>query len=154
MENMLNLFSMFCSYIVSGNFIRFHHPDIAEQVVHWAEAHISEPLLLAKAADYLGYSESTISHTIKERLNMSFKRLCILKKIEQFETIITENPTLSIEEAASAVGYSDASYFSRLYKKIRRNSPSAFVNEVRRGVPASRNTSTAGIDIEEHFGIL
>jgi YesN/AraC family two-component response regulator len=61
---------------------------------------------------------------------MSFKRLCILKKIEQFEAIVTTDPLVSIEEAALKIGYRDVSYFSRLYKKIRSITPSVFIKRV------------------------
>jgi AraC-like DNA-binding protein len=135
MENMLNLFSMLCAFIVSSNYIRFRRLDMAEQVAHWVEDHIAEPVLLSQAAEHLGYSRSAISHTIKQRLNISFKQLCILKKIEHFETIITETPGLSIEKAAFQAGYSDASYFSRLYKKVRGSFPSAFVKTARSFCP-------------------
>jgi AraC-like DNA-binding protein len=130
-ENMLNLFSMLCEFIVSRDYIRFRHLDIAGQTLRWIEEHISGPLTLAEASGHIGYSESTISHTVKRRLGMNFKQLCILKKIERFERIIADEPALSIEEAASRAGYDDASYFSRLYKQVRSQRPSEFVQALR-----------------------
>jgi AraC-like DNA-binding protein/ligand-binding sensor protein len=130
LENMLNLFSMLCDFIVSKGYIRTRRFDITMEVLRWIEAHISKPLLFSELADYLGYSQSMILNTLKNRMNMNFKQLCILKKIERFEAIITENPTLSIEEAALKVGYSDASYFSRLYKKNRSITPLTFVKSI------------------------
>jgi AraC-like DNA-binding protein/ligand-binding sensor protein len=131
LENMLNLFSMLCDFIVSKGYIRPRYFDIAGEVSCWVENHISKPILFSDVADYLGYSQSTILNVLKKRLNMNFKQLCILKKIERFETVAAENPTLSIEEAALQVGYSDVSYFSRLYKKVRSTTPSAFVKSIR-----------------------
>jgi AraC-like DNA-binding protein/ligand-binding sensor protein len=137
LENMLNLFSMLCDFIVSKGYIRPRHFDIAEEVSRWVEHHISNPILFSDVVDYLGYSQSTILNVLKKRLNMNFKQFCILKKIEYFETVIAENPSLSIEEAAEKVGYSDVSYFSRLYKNVRSITPSAFVKSIRKNAKPS-----------------
>jgi AraC-like DNA-binding protein len=80
-----------------------------------------------------------ILNVLKKRLNLNFKQLCILKKIEYFETIMAETPSLSIEEAASRAGYSDVSYFSRLYKKVRSVTPSTFVKSIRNNPKPSRS---------------
>jgi AraC-like DNA-binding protein len=65
----------------------------------------------------LGYSQSAILNALKKKLHINFKHLCILKKIEGFESIVTADPLVSIGEAALKAGYRDVSYFSRLYKK-------------------------------------
>ncbi|MDR1105025.1 MAG: PocR ligand-binding domain-containing protein [Treponema sp.] len=127
LENMINLFSMLCDYIVSKGYIKTRRLDIASEVLRWVESHISAPVLFRDLADYVGYSQSTILNALKKKLNMNFKRLCILKKIERFENILGADPLVSIEEAALKVGYDDVSYFSRLYKRVRSITPSAFV---------------------------
>jgi AraC-like DNA-binding protein len=131
-DNMLNLFSMLCNYVISREYIRFRHPDIAGQVVHWIEEHIAEPIMIEKLAEHLGCSRSTVSHSIKRQMNLSFKRLCIIKKIEAFEKMVTDNPSLSIEDATGKIGYEDPFYFSRLYKKIRQVSPSVYIRAIRK----------------------
>jgi AraC-like DNA-binding protein len=123
-DNMINLFSMLCNYIVSRDYIRFRHPDIAGQAVRWIEDHISEPILIEDLAEHLGCSRSTVSHSIKRQMDISFKRLCIMKKIKAFEKMMDDNPSLSIEEAAGKIGYGAPFYFSRLYKKVRPINPS------------------------------
>ncbi|MDR1447111.1 MAG: AraC family transcriptional regulator [Treponema sp.] len=127
LENMINLFSMLCDYIVSKGYIRTRRLDITAEVLRWIESHISAPILFRDVTDYLGYSQSAILKDLKKKLNMNFKHLCILKKIEQFENIVSADPSVSIEEAALKVGYDDVSYFSRLYKRVRSMPPSAFI---------------------------
>jgi AraC-like DNA-binding protein len=130
-ENMLNLFSMLCAFIVSKEYIQVRRPTIVENVVRWIEKNISEPIALDEAAGALGYSRSSISHTVKQYLHLSFKQLCIIKKVERFESLLHSNPAMSIQEAAAAVGYDDQLYFSRLYKKVRLVNPSTFVKSTR-----------------------
>jgi YesN/AraC family two-component response regulator len=73
-------------------------------------------------------------------MNLSFKRLCIIKKIEAFEKMTAGDPGLSVEAAAEKIGYGDPFYFSRLYKKIRLISPSAYIKS-RRGRPPGATNS-------------
>jgi ligand-binding sensor protein/AraC-like DNA-binding protein len=131
LNNMINLFSMLCEFIVSRDHIRLRHLDITRLAILWIEEHIGQPVTLEEAANHFGYSQSSISHVVKNRLGINFKKLCILKKIERFESIMTSNPSLTIQNAASQVGYDDPLYFSRIYKKVRGKTPSDFVKAVR-----------------------
>jgi len=131
-ENMLNLFAMLCEFIVSRDYVRFRHMDIVSFTARWIEEHIEKPITIVQAAKYLGYSESTISHRLKQHLGTSFKQLCIIKKIEHFEKLITEDPSMPIKTVIQKVGYDDPSYFSRLYKKSRSTTPAAFVKSIRK----------------------
>jgi AraC-like DNA-binding protein/ligand-binding sensor protein len=133
-DNMINLFTALCDYIVSRNFIRLRSVDIARLTAHWIDDHIAEPVMLEDVAAYLGYSQSTIYQVIKRQLGMSFKELCILKKVEHFERLVNDNPALTIEEVAAKVGYCDPFYFSRIYKKTRSATPSSYIKSVRKGV--------------------
>jgi len=134
LDNMLRLFSMTIAFIVTREYVRLRQPGITEQVIHWLDEHITEPLNLDDVAAAVKYSRSTISHTIKRQLGMNFKKICILKKIQRFESLVASNPVLSIQEAAAMVGYADPFYFSRIYKKVRLAAPSSYVDSVKKHV--------------------
>jgi len=132
MDNMLRLFSMLIMFIVTREYVRIRRPGVTERVIHWLDEHIAEPISLDTAASAVKCSRSTVSHVIKSQLGMNFKKVCILKKIQRFESLIAADPVLSIQEAAAMVGYRDPFYFSRLYKKIRLAAPSSYVNWARK----------------------
>ncbi|GHT55362.1 hypothetical protein FACS1894109_01780 [Spirochaetia bacterium] len=131
MNNMLHLFSMLVTFIVTNEYVNVHRPALTEGLIHWLEEHIAEPVSLDDAADAMNKSPSTIYHTIKQNLGVSFKQLCILKRIQRFENIINTEVNCTISEAAAKVGYNDSLYFSRLYKKVRSICPSNYVKSVR-----------------------
>jgi AraC-like DNA-binding protein/ligand-binding sensor protein len=133
LENMLNLFSMLCDFIVSKGYIKSRRLDIASEAIRWVEKRVSGPLVFSELAKHLGYSQNTILNALKKRLNMTFRQLCTLKRIERFERVVSENPSITIEEAALKAGFNDASYFSRVYKKARSATPSAFIKSARQG---------------------
>jgi AraC-like DNA-binding protein/ligand-binding sensor protein len=133
LDNMLRLFSMLVAFIVTREYVKVRRPGLTEKVIQWLDAHISdsENLDLEKIAAAVQKSRSTISHTIKRQLGLSFKQLCILKRIQRFESIIAADPGISIREAAIQVGYEDPFYFSRIYKKVRLAPPSTYIKSVR-----------------------
>ena len=130
-DNIINLFEMLCSYIVSREYIKIRQPSVADKVILYIEQNISVPILLDEVADKLRLSRSSISHIIKRDLQISFKQLCIQKKIEQFENLVKNNSGIPLQEAAFLVGYNDPLYFSRVYKKVRSITPSAFQKSIR-----------------------
>ena len=131
MDNMLRLFSMLAAFIITREYVKVRNPRLSEQVVHWVEKNIAEPINLDEAAAMVNRSRSSVSHTLKQQLGLSFTQLCNLKRIQRFESIIADDPNISIQEAASRVGYEDQFYFSRIYRKFRMASPSSFVKLIR-----------------------
>ncbi|GHT52295.1 hypothetical protein FACS1894106_0710 [Spirochaetia bacterium] len=131
MDNMLRLFSMLINFIVTKDYVRFRHPNLVESVNRWLDAHIGEVITLDTIASAIGRSSSSVSHSIKQHLGISFKELCIHKRVQRFESIIISEPDSPIQEAASRVGYEDPLYFSRVYKKVRRITPSEFRRSIR-----------------------
>lgn len=141
LDNMCKLFSMMLDFIVTRRYVGIRHPDVVERVMDYLDEHIAEPLSLGDIAAALKCSRSTISHKVKRKLGMNFKKLYIFKKVQHFESIIAANPELQIQEAAALVGYEDPFYFSRLYKKIRLACPSSYVDSVLRKQDHVKNNS-------------
>ena len=130
-DNMLRLFSMLVAYIITREYVKVRYPGLSEQVVQWIEKHIAEPINLDEISAIMNRSRSSISHTLKQQLGLNFTQLCKLKRIQRFESIIAEDPNISIQEAASRVGYDDPFYFSRIYKKLRLAPPSSYIKLIR-----------------------
>lgn len=135
LDNMLALFSMMISYIVSRDYVRVRQARTVERVLSWLEDHMSETVELEEVAEALGCSRSAISHALKRHLGMSFKEVATMRKVQKFESIIARDPYTSVQNAALAVGYEDPLYFSRVYKKLRLAPPSVYARSMRdRGI--------------------
>ncbi|MDR0472290.1 MAG: AraC family transcriptional regulator [Treponema sp.] len=87
---------MLIAFIVTREYVRIRRPGLTEQVIHWLDEHIAEPLSLNDAAEAVKCSRSTVSHIVKRQLGMSFKKICILKKIQRFESLIAADPMLTM----------------------------------------------------------
>jgi AraC-like DNA-binding protein len=136
LDNMLRLFSMLVNFIVTREYVKVRRPGLVEKTVHWLEDHITEQVSMDDIAVAMNRSKSTISHRIKQQLGLSFKQLCILKRVQRFESIAAAEPQISIREAAARVGYEDPYYFSRIYKKVRLTAPSQYIKSLKDSPPA------------------
>jgi AraC-like DNA-binding protein len=130
-KNMIDMFFVLINFIVMQKFINVRRPDLIEKISQWLEEHLTESFSLDELANDIGRCRSTIQHTIKKYYNMSFKQLCLLKRIRRFETLVSTEPSFSVSEAVYRIGYEDPQYFSRLYKKIRHITPSVYARSVR-----------------------
>jgi AraC-like DNA-binding protein len=131
LDSMLQLFSMLIKYISNERHISVSRNDITRDIVRWMDDHLTEDMSLDRIARAMRRSRSSISHTLKQKLNMTFKQLHTLERIEYFEQIVMLEPELSVQEGAFRTGFRDPLYFSRIYKKIRHNSPSQYIKSVR-----------------------
>jgi AraC-like DNA-binding protein len=139
LDSMLRLFSMLIKYITNEKHLSVSRTGLTGDIIRWMDAHLTEEISIDKIAAAMQRSRSSISHTLKQRLNMSFKQLHTLKRIEFFERNAAVDPELSVQEGAFKAGFNDPLYFSRLYKKLRRRSPSQYIKSIREKTGLFRN---------------
>jgi AraC-like DNA-binding protein len=131
LDSMLRLFSMLIKYIANEKHLSVSRTDLTRDIIRWVDAHLTEEISLDRISAAMQHSRSSISHTLKQNLNMGFKRLHTLRRVEFFEQNALVDPELSVQEGAFRAGFNDPLYFSRLYKKIRRHSPSWYIRSIR-----------------------
>ncbi|HWL85799.1 MAG TPA: helix-turn-helix domain-containing protein [Polyangiaceae bacterium] len=87
--------------------------------------HVGRPLRLEECARRTGWSASHFSMVFKRQVNIApMEFFARLKTMRACELLKTTN--LSIEEIAHELGFDDAFYFSRFFKKHHRLSPSRY----------------------------
>ena len=80
-------------------------------------------------AKKLNVHPSTLSRLFKKEMSICFTEYVTLKRIE-YAVPLLEEGKLKVNEVARIVGFEDALYFSRLYKKHLHCSP---MDSVRKG---------------------
>jgi AraC-like DNA-binding protein len=125
-ESMLAIFSALVDHVVSRHMISLPGDALLGQVLEYVRSHVSEPIRIGEVAKSMDRSSSCISHLFRERFQASFKHTVIEVKLQKAEEYLRTYPGISVQEAAWRVGYDDAFYFSRLYKKYRGEPPTAY----------------------------
>ena len=89
--------------------------------------HYSEKTLSLKmVSEYVGLSESHLSSIFAKQAGKTFIEYVTELRIEKAKTLLRES-NLKIYEIADNVGFANAEYFSRIFKKVVGKSPNAFV---------------------------
>lgn len=130
LEEMIN---MLIRYIVDKELISYPGSLRYLRLKRFIEEHLTEKISLQNAASFLNMSVSSLTHFLREKHSTSFKEMVTGQRISQAEKLLRGNASLTITEAAAAVGYDDPHYFSRLYRQVRKKTARQFLSSIRRG---------------------
>lgn len=98
--------------------------ELIDHIVAYIEEHYADRITLEAAAQQFSYSESTISHTVKKRLGVSFYAYVTQRRMLAAGALISQG--VPAGEASVQVGFEDYASFLRLFKKTYGLTPRQF----------------------------
>jgi len=111
-----------------------------KKVMEFIEAHYNEPLTVEQIAREIYLSPSRLSHIIKDEFGTTLMD-CISKvRIERAKRLLG-NGEISIAQIAQEVGFSDQSYFTKVFKKIEGCTPKIYRAQLSQTAVFERNLS-------------
>ncbi len=114
-----------CSLRYSGKF-----PLPLVNAMEYVHEHYAEPIQLHSAAEAAKVSSTYLSRLFSEYIQCTFIDYVTSLRIEEAEKLIRE-ARMNIKEVAFAVGFQDANYFSKIFRKITGLPPSLYAAEKR-----------------------
>lgn len=102
---------------------------IVDRIIDYLEDHHTEDVSLSTLSQTLYISPTYISRVFKEETGDSPINYLIKIRLERAKELLERDMNITVKEAASQVGYSDAYYFSKLFKKYYGRSPSTFLHK-------------------------
>lgn len=100
-------------------------PPLVAKAVEYIEEHYSENLTLQQVAEQIGITGGYLSTLFAQNLDRGFVEYLNEVRIEHACIYLQQN-YLKTYEIAYKVGFNDEKYFSRVFKKIKGESPAAF----------------------------
>ena len=94
-------------------------------ILSWIEDNLESPLSLEKVSERSGYSKWHLQRMFKKETGQNFLDYLTELRISKAKELLC-GETLSVQDVAETVGYSDLKYFSRLFKKATGVSPSDY----------------------------
>ena len=91
----------------------------------YIQTHYDEPLSLGDIASYIGMSEQHLIRTFRKESGVTPIEYLKRYRIRQAKQLLAAG-SLSITKVAMAVGFSDSSYFARVFRREVGMSPSAY----------------------------
>lgn len=122
------LFYRFVGYVFDFSAIK--HADLVHKVVTFVRAHYMEKITLDDVAAHVHLSRPHVGRVLGEELGQSFTDFVAGFRIEKSRELLA-NAALSLAEVAELTGFSDQSYFSKVFRKKVGMTPGEY--RMRRG---------------------
>jgi AraC family transcriptional regulator, arabinose operon regulatory protein len=94
-----------------------------QRAAHYLATHPQEPFRLDRLADFCGLSASRLSYLFRRELHETPQRFSEKLRLEIARQLLSAS-NLSVGEIANEVGFADALYFSRRYRRAFGRAPS------------------------------
>ena len=97
--------------------------EYVEQALEYINRHSSDPALtIREIAHAIHIHENYLSHTFREVMGLPFREYLTQKRIAMSYSLMEKGMT-SVSEIAYSVGFADALYFSKVFKRYNGISP-------------------------------
>ncbi|MFT5888532.1 MAG: transcriptional regulator GlxA family with amidase domain [Zhongshania sp.] len=108
-----------------------HRDETIVLAQNWLLRHFNEALTIKEMAAQSGLSERSFHRRFRQVVGLPPLQYLQKLRIEMAQDLL-QNSNLSVEEISQQCGYSDTSYFCRLFKQHSATSPMEFRRSVRR----------------------
>jgi AraC-like DNA-binding protein len=100
-------------------------PPFVRKALEYINRNYHKPITLGMVARETAMSKFHFSRLFKQHLGMSFKQHLNRERIKAAKELISQNG-YNVTEAGFAVGFNDASYFSRVFREVEGFPPKRF----------------------------
>lgn len=107
---------------------------IRAEIYSYIQAHYQQDISMQDAAAALRYSDSYFCKLFKQCFQVNFSVYLNQYRVKRACQLM-EDPRMSLKEISLACGYTDANYFSRIFKRITGQTPSEY-RKAQNGPPA------------------
>ncbi|CRK82256.1 response regulator transcription factor [Neobacillus massiliamazoniensis] len=126
-KEVVQLLDCFIEEVKNCIFSMENQPENAnmKKLMEYIKAHYAEPLTLKSVAKHFHFNPSYLSSYFSAHNNERFIEYLNKIRVEEASRLLIMG-TATISEISGMVGYSDHSYFCKVFKKIKRVSPSQY----------------------------
>ncbi|MCM1048476.1 MAG: response regulator [Clostridiales bacterium] len=104
-----------------------HRHHIVDNVKKYIEIHVTQKLNLNDVATIYGISPNYLSSLFKKYNNCGYSEYVTERKIAEAKRMMQKG-NVKIYEVADALGFENAFYFSKVFKKVEGISPTEYLN--------------------------
>ncbi len=120
------------SHIVGAN-RRSGKDKLIASIQEYIDSNLDGKLQLTEVAEVFGLSGAYLSSIFKKNTEVGFSEYVYTKKIEKAKEMLL-NQDMKIYEAADALSFESAYYFSKVFKKVEGVSPREWLNSKMKGL--------------------
>lgn len=106
---------------------RTEKQELVKGIIAYVENNLAEKITLEDVANRFFVSASTVTHLFNKRLNVSFYKYVMQRRLWQAQNLIREG--MPMEKIATAVGFNDYSAFYRAFRQEYGMSPRQYLKK-------------------------
>ncbi len=122
---MLMLLTEILRLLSAENITKINRTETINQIIEYIQTHYSEPISNEDIANYINYHPNYINRLVKSYTGQSLHQYLQSFRMRKALELL-QSTTLPIYQIATELGFKDACHFSRCFKKIIGNKPSAY----------------------------
>lgn len=119
-------------YVALDNYLAGEEKELKEKLgkplseaIRFMKENYSKPISMENTAEAAGVSTGYLSKLFKREMDMGFNEYLTQIRLEKSQELLADT-AMSVKEIASAVGYPDEKYYSRLFKKTTGIKPTDY----------------------------
>lgn len=102
------------------------------RALEYVASHLATDLYIDEVADAVGIGPQHLSRLFKEELDSSFTRYLNERRIDHARFLLLTSP-LNVAEVADRVGFGDANYFGKVFRRLTGVTPTQYRSHLREG---------------------
>ena len=111
----------------SNTYLSRHNRELLAPAIEYMKEHIRDPdFSVSRLVALSGVSDTYFRRLFSAFFHMTPQRYIINERIYYAKQLLFHEPDIPIQMLSEYVGYNDAFYFSRLFKKVTGESPSSY----------------------------
>lgn len=107
-------------------YLSANQPTTYDKILAYIHQFYAEPLSLQQLSKVFHLNQAYLGQLIKKSSGLSFHALLNRIRLEKAEQILQNNNTISIKDLAGTLGFTDAYYFTRVFKQQFGQTPSEY----------------------------
>lgn len=100
---------------------------VLKPAVEYLRAHPADNIKIAEMANLCNLSQGYFSRTFTQETGMSFTVYLTMMKVNSAQAMLS-GTDMTVAEISDSLGFSDPSYFNRVFKKVKGITPAAYRN--------------------------
>lgn len=121
-ESISNVASMLVKYILLENMLRPSIDQNIQRAINYIEENLDKKLSIKSISRQVNVSKTVLYNKFHTYFACTISEFINTKRIEKSIDYLTKTD-LSMEEISSKVGFSSASYYSKIFKRLKGVSP-------------------------------
>ncbi|WP_230986708.1 AraC family transcriptional regulator [Cohnella fermenti] len=103
-----------------------HGEELVRRVIGYLSTQYPEAVTIESMSESLGYNRAYLSRVFKRHTGLTPIAFLTRTRIDHGRRLLRERPELTVEQIASSVGYPDALYFSKQFRKRCGETPTEY----------------------------